>query len=92
MRCVEPERVATTRERLIGAGEAEALADIFKLLGDANRVRILYALLEAGELCVCDLFRQSSPTASAPAGRREPVDEPRTRCRPRPTAAEEVTG
>lgn len=31
------------------------MAETFKLLGDPNRVRILYALLEAGELCVCDL-------------------------------------
>lgn len=55
VRCVEPERVATTRDRLIGTREAEALADVFKLLGEPNRVRILSALLDAGELCVCDL-------------------------------------
>lgn len=28
---------------------------MFRLLADPNRARILYALLEAGELCVCDL-------------------------------------
>ena len=28
---------------------------MFRLFGDPRRVRILYALLEAGELCVCDL-------------------------------------
>lgn len=55
VRAVDAERVAATRERLIGAEEAAGLADGFKLLGDPNRVRILYALLEAGELCVCDL-------------------------------------
>lgn len=55
VRAVDPDRVAATRERLIGLEEAEALADGFKLLGEPNRVRILYALLEAGELCVCDL-------------------------------------
>lgn len=55
VRAVDPDRVAATRERLIGLDEAEALADGFKLLGEPNRVRILYALLEAGELCVCDL-------------------------------------
>ena len=55
VRCVEPERVAATRQRLIGTDEAEAPADVFKLLGDPNRLRILYALLDAGELCVCDL-------------------------------------
>ncbi len=55
VRAVDPDRVAATRERLIDLDEAEALADGFKLLGEPNRVRILYALLEAGELCVCDL-------------------------------------
>ena len=55
VRAVDPERVAATRDRLIDFDEAEALADGFKLLGEPNRVRILYALLEAGEMCVCDL-------------------------------------
>lgn len=55
VRAVDPEQVAATRERLIGLEEAEALAEGFKLLGEPNRMRILYALLEAGELCVCDL-------------------------------------
>lgn len=31
------------------------LAELFKLLADPNRTRILYALREAGELCVGDL-------------------------------------
>jgi ArsR family transcriptional regulator, lead/cadmium/zinc/bismuth-responsive transcriptional repressor len=31
------------------------VAELFKLLGDPTRVRILYALLAAGELCVGDL-------------------------------------
>ena len=31
------------------------MAESFKLLGDPTRARVLYALLEAGELCVCDL-------------------------------------
>lgn len=35
--------------------EATALADVFKLLGDPTRTRLLCALLEAGELCVGDL-------------------------------------
>ena len=51
----DPELVAATRERLIDGDEAAALADGFKLLGEPNRVRLLYALLEAGELCVGDL-------------------------------------
>ncbi len=55
VRCVDPERVAATRRALVGVGEVEALAEVFKLLGDPKRARILFALLEAGELCVCDL-------------------------------------
>ncbi len=55
VRMVDPERVEATQERLIGPDEAIGLADGFKLLGEPNRIRILYALLEAGELCVCDL-------------------------------------
>lgn len=54
-RLVDPQRVASVRERLVAAEEARRLADQFKLLGDPTRTRLLYALLEAGELCVCDL-------------------------------------
>ncbi|MCB1027064.1 MAG: helix-turn-helix transcriptional regulator [Microthrixaceae bacterium] len=52
---IDPDRVAATQDRLIEPEEAQRLADGFKLLGEPNRIRILYALLEAGELCVCDL-------------------------------------
>lgn len=52
---VDPERVGAARQRLLPAAEAQRLSDLFRLLGDATRVRILYALLEVGELCVCDL-------------------------------------
>lgn len=55
IRSVDGALVEATSEVLIGRDEAARLADGFKLLGDPNRVRILYALLEAGELCVCDL-------------------------------------
>jgi len=55
VRVVDPANVAATRDRLPSMGETDALADWFKVLGDATRARILYAVLEAGELCVCDL-------------------------------------
>lgn len=55
VRTVDPDRVEAARERLPASGELEGLAGLFRLLGDATRARILYALLEAGELCVCDL-------------------------------------
>jgi DNA-binding transcriptional ArsR family regulator len=57
--CVTPEpdaaRVAATRDRLVTPQEATRLAELFRLLGDPTQARLLYALLEAGELCVCDL-------------------------------------
>jgi DNA-binding transcriptional ArsR family regulator len=47
--------VATARDRIPGADEARQLADGFKLLGEPTRVRMLFALREAGELSVGDL-------------------------------------
>ena len=42
-------------EWAISPEEAEALASLFGLLADPTRARILYALVEAGEVCVGDL-------------------------------------
>ena len=55
VRVVDADKVAATRDRLPSLEETDGLADWFKVLGDATRARILYAVLEAGELCVCDL-------------------------------------
>jgi DNA-binding transcriptional ArsR family regulator len=55
VRVVDVERVEAARQQLPGDDELDGLTGIFRLLGDATRVRLLYALLEAGELCVCDL-------------------------------------
>lgn len=52
---VDPERVRSVRERLLGPREAEDVADVFKVLADGSRCRLVAALIEAGELCVCDL-------------------------------------
>ena len=41
------------------------LADVFGLLADANRLRLLFALLEGGELCVCDLAASAEMGESA---------------------------
>lgn len=43
------------KDVLLASDELERLTELFRLLGDATRARILYALLEAGELCVGDL-------------------------------------
>jgi DNA-binding transcriptional ArsR family regulator len=54
-RVVDPGKVAATRDRLPSVRETDGLAEWFKVLGDPTRARILYAVLEAGELCVGDL-------------------------------------
>jgi DNA-binding transcriptional ArsR family regulator len=54
-RAVDRKRVRHARQRLVDAEEAARLSELFRLLADPTRVRILFALLEAGELCVCDL-------------------------------------
>jgi DNA-binding transcriptional ArsR family regulator len=53
--CVHPEKVALATDNAPGAEELARVTSVFKLLGDPTRARMLYALLEAGELCVCDL-------------------------------------
>lgn len=49
-----PDVVARLRAARIADAEAGVLAETFRVLGDATRVRILDALSHA-ELCVCDL-------------------------------------
>lgn len=48
------ENVQRIKERMIGEYKAIALSEIFKVLGDPTRVKILYTLLQ-DELCVCDI-------------------------------------
>lgn len=57
--CAEPHvpdaaALSDVKTRLLGAESVDALAEVFKLLGDPTRVRILDALTH-GERCVCDL-------------------------------------
>lgn len=47
--------VRAVRGQLPQESASRQLAELFRMLGDTNRVRILLALLAAGELCVCDL-------------------------------------
>ena len=51
---IDLNRVRRLRAALVDGDALEALADIFRALGDPTRVRILDALSH-GELCVCDL-------------------------------------
>jgi DNA-binding transcriptional ArsR family regulator len=59
---VDEAKVESLTPSLIDVDEAVDLAELFRLLGDPTRVRILFALLEAGELCVCDIAAAVSTT------------------------------
>ena len=47
--------VAAVQAALVSVEDANQLAEVFRLLGDGTRTRVLYALLDAGEMCVHDL-------------------------------------
>lgn len=57
-----PEKVRLVLEHAPAPGEIDRVSALFKLLGDPTRTRLLYALLEAGELCVCDLAAVTETT------------------------------
>ena len=65
VRMVDPERVAVVRAVLPTPEHVDGLAEVFALLSDPGRLRLLMSLLEAGELCVCDLAASSGLTESA---------------------------
>ncbi len=56
--------LADVQRRLLGADTVNAVADVFKLLGDPTRVRLVDALSH-GERCVCDLATLIGLTESA---------------------------
>ena len=51
---VDQRRVAQVTKRLPGGGHITDLAEVFKVLSDPTRLRIVLAL-SMEELCVCDL-------------------------------------
>ena len=52
--CFHPEVVESVRRDMLGSVPSDELAQLFKVLGDNTRIRILDALFRS-ELCVCDL-------------------------------------
>ena len=63
-KCINPEKIARTKKLMCSEKDIAGLAEIFKVLGDMTRVRILQAL-SVGELCVCDLALLLDLTQSA---------------------------
>ncbi len=64
-RLVDPDRVAKVRGAMPAGDDVVGLADVFSLLGEPGRLRLLFALLEGGELCVCDLAATAGMSESA---------------------------
>lgn len=62
VRVVDADKVAAVQAAL---PEVADLADMFGLLADPGRLRLLAALLEVGELCVCDLAAATGMSESA---------------------------
>jgi len=61
---IDEGRVRAAQERLVDGLTATRLAELFKVLGDPTRVRILSALRGA-ELCVCDIAATLGMSQSA---------------------------
>ena len=63
--CVDAERVRAVLERLPDAEVFQDLAETFRVLSDPGRVCLISALLQGGELCVCDLAAVTGLTQTA---------------------------
>ena len=65
VKLVDPDKVAQVAMAMPQEVDVLDLADVFALLGEPGRLRLLVALLEAGELCVCDLSAVTGMSESA---------------------------
>lgn len=61
---VHEELLKTVTEHMPKEEELSNLAELFKVFGDATRIRILYVLIES-ELCVCDIAEALGMTQPA---------------------------
>lgn len=62
--CIHQEIVNKVHKRMPSGESLSKLADLFKVMGDNTRVKILWALSES-EMCVCDLAYLLNMTQSA---------------------------
>ncbi|NIA26117.1 MAG: metalloregulator ArsR/SmtB family transcription factor [Gammaproteobacteria bacterium] len=61
----DPTKPALRDRPLIDSGQAEQIMKLFKMLGNAGRLRVVHALERAGELYLSDLARQVGMTPQA---------------------------
>ena len=62
--CVHSSVLEAIQDKKIDEEQSQRTAELFKVLGDNTRVKILYYLLQ-NELCVCDLTVLVGSTQSA---------------------------
>ena len=62
--CYNKAKVNTLKKSLLSDAELTKLTDIFKVLGDSTRTKILLCLAK-GELCVCDVAHVLNLSLSA---------------------------
>jgi DNA-binding transcriptional ArsR family regulator len=65
VRVVDRARVTMVAAAMPEAEAVEELAQVFGLLADAGRLRVITALLEGGEMCVCDIAAACGHSESA---------------------------
>ncbi len=65
VRIVDRDRVAGVRASMPPDEQVADLADVFGLLADPGRLRVLVALLEGEEMCVSDLAAAAGASESA---------------------------
>ncbi|WP_344907190.1 metalloregulator ArsR/SmtB family transcription factor [Actinomadura meridiana] len=65
VRVVDPAKVALVSASLPEAETIVELAQVFGLLADPGRLRVITALLEGGEMCVCDIAAACGNSESA---------------------------
>jgi DNA-binding transcriptional ArsR family regulator len=65
VRIIDSERVTMVAGAMPDAESIEELSQVFGLLADPGRLRVITALLEGGEMCVCDIAAACGHTESA---------------------------
>lgn len=60
----DPERIEKVKACLINDDESMMIAEVFKMLGDQTRIKIIFSL-SCCEMCVCDIAETINMTQSA---------------------------
>ncbi|WP_073073326.1 ArsR/SmtB family transcription factor [Thermosipho atlanticus] len=62
---IHDEIIKSVKDKIPDEEILNKLADLFKVIGDRTRIKILYTLLQVEKMCVCDLSFVLGKTPSA---------------------------